>query len=251
MPESSLLAHKDYSPSRIFSYPGVICAFSHRAHKNMSLFFGDTKESLENRRNFLGELGISPLGLVCAKQVHGTNIRYVVEEDRGKGALSYESSLADIDALITDKKNLALAIFTADCLPIFLLAPQQPAIALVHCGWRSSKYNLVAKTIKMMQENFNIRPQDLRVAFGPAIKECCYEVGEELRDFFAGDLMERNGRHYLDLSGINKKQILSLGVKETNIFDSKICTSCRNQEFFSFRLEGKGCGRMMSVAMLK
>jgi copper oxidase (laccase) domain-containing protein len=53
--------------------------------------------------------------LVCAKQMHASSVSFAQEKDRGKGALSYENAIPDTDALITDKKNLPLAVFTADC----------------------------------------------------------------------------------------------------------------------------------------
>jgi len=230
----------------------LLCAFSTRFLGNTSLSYGDTAHSLENRKNLLKGLGIHYRDLVCAKQVHGSAARYIRQVDRGKGALSYDNAIADTDALVTDEKNVPLSIFTADCLSIFLYDSKTHAIGLVHAGWRSSKEEIAVKTVKLMQERFNTRPQDLCAGFGPAIRECCYEVQGECAGIFSPEhIIERNGRHYLDLAGINKKQLLNSGVKDKNIFDSSICTACRNEEFFSFRKEGRDCGRMMSVMMLK
>jgi len=229
----------------------VISAFSLRSCQNMSLFYSDTKNSLSNRKNFLQSLGIDYRDLVCAKQVHSGNIRYAQESDLGRGAKSYESSVPDTDAFITDKKNVPLAIFTADCLSIFLFDPKIPAIGLVHAGWRSAKEQIVSRTLDLMQEEFSSRPQDLYAGFGPAIRSCCYEVGREFEDFFPGAVIEKEKKYYLDLVNLSKKQLLDSGVSEDGIFDPQICTSCLNMDFFSFRREGKDCGRIMSVAMLK
>jgi hypothetical protein len=217
----------------------------------MSLAYGDTRSSLENRKSFLSKLGIDYHNLVCARQVHGVHPRYIREDDKGKGAVSGDTALADTDALITDKRNLPLAIFTADCLSIFLYDPIRLSIGIIHAGWQGSKENIALKTVQLMQEKFNTRPQDLYVGFGPVIRQCCYEVGEEFSDCFADSLTKKNSHYYLDLAGINKKQLLGLGVSDINIFDSKICTSCQNDEYFSFRKEGNNCGRMMSVIMLR
>lgn len=252
MHDLTLLKNRPYYPLGNLNDAGQVSVFSRRLSQNMSLFYGDTREALSNRKIFLQSLGINYRDLVCAKQIHASGIRYVKEEDRGKGALSYANAIADTDALITDKRNLPLAIFTADCLSIFLYDHQTPAISLIHAGWQgSSKEYIATKTVKFMQEKFNTRLGDLCVGLGPAIRSCCYEVGEEFRDYFTGGLTERNGRYYLDLVSINKQQFLDLGVKEKNIFDSKICTSCQNEDFFSFRKEGETCGRIMSVTMLK
>ena len=102
-----------------------------------------------------------------------------------------------------------------------------------------------------MQDEFNISPARLQVTFGPAIRACCYEVGEEFRGYFNYGLNNKQGRYYLDLAGINKRQLLDAGVREENISDSGLCTSCRSKEFFSYRREGSSSGRMISVVMLR
>jgi len=229
----------------------LVCAFSSRASGNMSLFYGDTEDALENRRTFLKDLGIDYRDLVCAQQVHGSKARYIQEADKGKGALSYDTAIPDTDALITNKHSLPLAVFTADCPSVFIYDPRRPAIGLVHAGWRSTQERIIEKTVKLMQEKFNSQAKDLSVSFGPAIGSCCYIVGEDFSDFFPADLIKRNNRYYLDLVRINKRQLLNLRVKDKNILDPQICTSCRNEEFFSYRKEGKACGRMMSVIMLR
>ncbi len=244
--------YKQYYLFENFPDLNLLCAFSTRISGNMSLSYGDTANALENRKNFLKGLGIDYRDLVCAKQVHGSLARYIQEIDKGQGALSYDNAISDTDALITNKKNLPLSIFTADCLSVFLYDPKTHSIGLVHAGWRSSKDNIAVKAVKLMQEEFNTKAQDLYAGFGPAIKDCCYEVGGKLADFFAPEyLIKRGGRYYLDLTGVNKKQLLMQGVKGKNIFDSGICTFCRNGEFFSFRKEEGSCGRMMSVMMLR
>jgi len=229
----------------------LICAFSHRHHRNMSLFYGDAKESLNNRKNFLSPLGIDYRSLICAKQIHASSVKYVKEEGKGKGALSYDTSIDDTDALVADKKNLPLAVFTADCLSIFLYDSLTPAIGLIHAGRQGTKENIASCVIQLMQKQFNTKTKELHIGFGPAIRSCCYEVTSELNDFFPYNLIKRDNRYYLDLIQINKNELLDLGVKENNIFDSSICTSCRNKEFFSYRKEGNTCGRTMSVIMLK
>ena len=250
MLENSAVINKKYHQFFDFAHDNVICVFSSRYFENMSLFYGNTKDSLNNRRNFLQELGIDYQDLVCAKQVHGNRIKYVKEIDKGRGALVYDDSFPDTDAFITDRRRLPLAIFTADCLSIFLYDPKTPAIGLIHAGWRSSKGEIAAKTIQSMKEIFGTSMQDLHVGFGPAIRKCCYEVRDEFIGLFPYGLIQREGLYYLDLLGINKRQILNSGVKEKNIFDFGFCNFCRNEDFFSFRKERESCGRIISVAML-
>jgi len=242
--------------SRDFLFGGlfdsqIVCGFSLRHCGNMSLCYAETSDSLKNRKAFLEGLRIDYQTLVCGRQKHGSRVQIVKINDRGRGALSYDTAIADTDALVTDEKNLPLAVFTADCLSVFLYEPGKKIIGLVHAGWRSTKRDIVIKTLKVMEEGFNSRAKDVYAAFGPSIRSCCYEVGQEFKGIFPYGLIEKNGRLYLDLIKINKKQLLDCGVKDTNIFDLNLCTSCHSTELFSYRKEGSSCGRMMLVIMLR
>ncbi|MFH0855365.1 MAG: peptidoglycan editing factor PgeF [Candidatus Omnitrophota bacterium] len=242
---------KSYNPLEDAVGENVASAFSARAGGNMSLSYGETSSSLENRRSFLSSLGIDYKDLVCAKQVHGSRVQYVNEADKGRGALNYDTSIPDTDGFITDVRNLPLAIFTADCLSIFLYEPQRPAIGLVHAGWRSTRANIITCAVELMLDKFKANPNRLTVGFGSRIKDCCYEVSPEFVNDFSAGLVERAGSLYFDLAKANKKQLIDSGVKEENIFDSDYCTFCSNEELFSFRKEGNKSGRMLSVIMLK
>jgi polyphenol oxidase len=229
----------------------LVAAFSSRSYGNMSLNYGATEASLDNRKYFLKTLGVDHRSLVCAKQTHGLNIKRPGLLQKGNGALEYESALADTDAIITDQKNLPVAIFTADCLSIFLYDPLTRSIGLIHAGWRGTQGNLSAKTIEAMRGEFNSKPENIHVFFGPCIRGCCYEVGKDFQDKFPKKLQRRWGKLFLDLVEINRQQLGLCGIKPGNIADCSICTSCRNEDYFSFRKEGESCGRIMSMMMLK
>lgn len=235
MPTALPLINKKYHLFKSLSNANLICATSTRHSGNMSLVYGQTKDVLRNRKDFLGQLGIDYQDLVCAKQAHKSNVKYIKETDLGKGALVYGSSIPDTDAFITDKKNIPLAIFSADCLSIFLYDAKTPAMGLAHAGWQGTEQNIATRTVQLMQEKFNTPAHNLYISFGPAIRSCCYKVGEEFKD----------------LIKLNKIQLLDSGVDERNIFDCKICTSCQNLDFFSYRKESNSCGRMMSVMLLR
>lgn len=231
---------------------GVIYAFSKRHDGNMSLTYGNVKDSLSLRRVFLEKLDIDYRDIVCAKQVHASSIACVGDCDKGKGALNYDAAIEASDALITNKKNIPLGIFTADCLSVFLYSPRPGAIGLVHAGWRGTKDNISSGAIRAMRNNFGVEPKDLYAAFGPSIRGCCYEVGSQCAEAFPEEFVSiRNKRYYLDLAGANKRQLLDAGISESRITDPGICTSCQNADFFSFRGEKDGSGRMISVIMLK
>lgn len=240
-----------YNPLEKFALTSVTAAFSNRADGNMSLAYGNTKISLQNRKKFLENISIDHRSLVCANQVHGKNVEYVAEGDRGRGALDYHSSVADTDGFFTDKKGVPIAILTADCLSVFVYDPKKPAIAILHAGWRSTEQNICAEGIRVMQQKFGSQPYRMLVGFGPSIRSCCFEVEKNFQSNFPFGLIERNGRTFMDIALVNQQQLISAGVREENIFDSKICTFSDNANFFSFRKEAESAGRMISVIMLK
>ncbi len=217
----------------------------------MSLVYGDTGQAINNRRGFLKGIGIDYLDIVCAKQVHSNNVVYVKEGDKGKGASYYDDSIDAADALITDCRNLPLAVFSADCLSIFIYDKNSLSIALVHAGRSGTLAGIISRTIGLMQKIFFSVPGDLIVAFGPCIRSCCYKVKSEVAGLYSSGVIKINGHFYLDIAALNKSELLGLGVKEQNINDSGICTSCNNKHYYSYYKEGKSSGRIMSVMMLK
>jgi len=240
-----------YNPLEKFGLNSVAAAFSCRQDGNMSLCYGETSNSLENRNKFLSVIGIDYRDLICAKQVHGKSVQYVTEIDKGSGALDYDRSIADTDGFITDKRNVPVAILTADCLSVFIYDPIAHAIAILHAGWRSSEKNICAEAIKAMQEKFASHPEDLLVGFGPSIGPCCFEVEKDFKSNFSFGLIKRDGRIFMDIALINRMQLIRCQVKEENIADPKICTFSENKDFFSFRKEAEAAGRMISVIMLR
>jgi len=132
-----------------------------------------------------------------------------------------------------------------------LYDPLRRAAGIAHAGWKGTQQGIAVKTAALMRREFGSRPADLLAGFGPSIRQCCYEVGSEFRSYFTCGLAEKNGKYFLDLPGINSKQLLDYGLKQGNIHDPRRCTFCEKSEFFSFRREAASSGRMMSVIMLK
>ncbi|MEW6008808.1 MAG: peptidoglycan editing factor PgeF [Candidatus Omnitrophota bacterium] len=234
----------------LFKDLGVLALFTDR-HDNFSFRNNHAPSVLKARHDFLGQVGINFKDLICVKQVHSSRVSLVTEIERGKGSQDFDSALVFSDGIITDVKKLPIAIFIADCLAIYFFDPAHNSIGIIHAGWRGSAQKISLKVIELMNEHFSCRPQDLIVAFSPSIRSCCYAVGLDMRDYFVESLIEKEGKLFLDLALENKNQLLSAGVKEENIIDSRICTSCHNEEFFSYRKEGEKAGRMMAVISME
>ena len=73
---------------------------------------------------------------------------------------------------------------TADCVPILIGDPATGAFAAVHAGWRGTLAEVALKALGRMTKEYGTRPQDVRVAIGPAAGACCYEVGTDVIDAF-------------------------------------------------------------------
>ncbi|MDD5236736.1 MAG: peptidoglycan editing factor PgeF [Candidatus Omnitrophica bacterium] len=246
-PAEFLMKESRYYQFRNFLDKGTLACFSNR-----SLDLGFASADIEkNRKEFLRKLGINYADLVCCQQPHGGKVGIVGKKDIGKGVASFATAVPDCDALVTVERNIPLAVFTADCLSIFIFATKRHAVGIVHAGWRGSKEEIIKNTLKAMFDKFGVTPGELLIGFGPAIRSCCYEVTGEFKDHFQDGLIEKDGKIYLDLVKINLAQLGSMGVTPENVFDCSFCTAHNNGEFFSYRKEGKAAGRMMSLVMLK
>jgi YfiH family protein len=238
--------HDGFYAVPIFEKFGARAVFTARKY-DMSFQDSISARSRSLRSHAYQRIGIAGSDLICPSQVHADRVRAVTRKEKGRGAYSRATAMARTDALMTAQRGLPLAILTADCLPVFIMDPEKKAIAVVHAGWKGVARKIIAKTVRMMRKKFSCEPADLLAALGPSIRPCCYEVAKEFLAPFAGHVLSRDEKLYFDLAGAAEAQLKNEGVPENHIYDSRICTSCQNDEFFSYRREGAGAGRSMSV----
>jgi len=224
---------------------------------NLGYKTGDHKEKVNENIDILcREAGFKKEDLVFSDQVHGNKYAILRQEDRGKG-VTKASDIVGIDALITNEKNVALSIFTADCVPVFLLDAQKGAIGLCHAGWRGIINEIVPLTIEAMSKNFGSSPRGMLGALGPSIGPCCFNVGREVAEKFEnafsgadGIVIEREENLRVNLWEALKAQLMSSGLLEENIIISGLCTCCHSEKFYSYRRDGAKTGRMVSILQL-
>lgn len=203
------------------------------------------------RKQAYKKIGLTYSRLVCPSQVHGDTVFIAGPEDRGRGVYTRSNAIPRTDALITNQRHLPLAILTADCLPVFIFDNDKKAIAVVHAGWKGLHQQIIAKTIRRMCQVFKVSPEDLIIAIGPGIRPCCYEVGKDFLTYFKAGISRKGSKIYFDLAQAAGSQMKDAGVRADHIYDSHICTSCMNSEFFSYRREGEAAGRSMAVMELQ
>ncbi len=154
------------------------------------------------------------------------------------------------DALVSDSPGVSIGVRTADCVPILLLDSKTHAVAAVHAGWRGTAAQIVMKTISRLTADFGSVPSDLHAAIGPSIRECCYQVGPEVAREFVSYFPEWTGEistRTIDLPETNRRQMLSAGLPDSQIFDSSLCTACTIDRLFSYRCEPANPGRMIAA----
>lgn len=225
---------------------------------NMGFNRNDTRENvLENYRRVASALNIDCNNMVLSKQVHDSKIKSVDEEDRGKGIFK-ENDLHGYDGLMTDKRNVALVTFYADCVPLLFFDPEKKVIAESHSGWRGTLKEIAKETIIAMNREYGCNAENIIAAIGPSIGECCFEVGKEVYDEFKArhqDIDEyckwlNDDNLKIDLQRFIKRTMINQGIREENICMSEICTKCNNDIFFSHRGDNGRTGSMTSIMQL-
>lgn len=239
---------------------------------NLGFTDWDTKESVRrNRAKLQHVLGAEEMTLLAMRQIHS---------DVSNVFSAAPKEPAQADAAITTEPGLLLTVQTADCVPILLADRNKRVIAAVHAGWRGTLARVAEKALGRMRFEFGTRPEDVVTALGPAIGRCCYEVGPEVAQAFAGQFSEAanwfdgpferlamgddpnflpwltmmppgheppHERVWLDLRAANRWQLENAGVASRNIAVSPLCTACRTDLLFSYRREGPGTGRLMAA----
>lgn len=210
--------------------------------KNGLDFNMNTQNGLKNLENIKKWFDLNAVGYL--KQTHSDEVVF------------YDSIVKDGDALITDKPNIAIGVFTADCVPVLIYDKKNKIIAAVHSGWKGTLMQIVSKTILTMRDTYKISLDDIIVYIGPHNRSCCYEFGQEaLKQFYEVDIYKElniyiNGK--LDLDKCIRSQLINIGLNENNIQDVKICTSCDDEyELFSYRKQKENCGRMFSFIFIR
>lgn len=216
---------------------------------NLRPGMGDGQAALrENYRRFCDCVGVDLDRLVLSKQVHETTVRLCTADDAGKGLDRERDYTAD--SLITNEKNLPLAVFSADCGIILLHDPVTGAVGGVHAGWRGCAGGILEKAVREMGKNYGTEPQNLLAAIGPCIGQCCFETDGDVPAAMRGALgtdaepfLEVRGpKYHVDLAGLNRRWLLRAGLLPEHIDVCGLCTACRPDLFWSHRKMGDARG---------
>ncbi len=206
------------------------------------IFYGSKKGTFENIKTSFPDLSFNQL-----EQIHSN---YVVKSEENKNFKA--------DGFWTKQKEQALCIKTADCLPVFIIE-NDLAIA-VHAGWRGIESEIIIEALLEVEVN-----STLEAFIGPHIQLKSFEIGLDVNELlttgyeklgkFDYTKTQLNGKHIVDdktfinLSKIARTQLLSCGIKATNIYASATDTYS-DHIFNSFRRDSEDAGRNISFCCL-
>lgn len=177
--------------------------------------------------------------------------------DRVENATKVEP-FEEVDGLITNKANLVLLTTSADCTSLLFYDPVQKVIASVHSGWRGTLKGIAVKAVQKMVETYQCRPQNIICCLCPCIRQCCFEVEEDVKKLFQerfensmpmkevikkGAMKQEKQKYFIDTTQIIIHCLKQVGLKEENIVDSGICTVCHSNLFHSYRAHKENSGR--------
>src|SRR3989344_5786703 len=213
---------------------------------------GDGRKT-ENIFNFVQSSIPNFKTIVIPDQIHSTNVT-----NFSANLIDNVERVSETDGVITKDANSVLTVITADCCPIMFVEKKQGIIGISHQGWRGSVKRLGQKIIKKIVE-LGGRPENIYVAIGPSIGQCCYNIEDEryyefVEEFngYANKIFRRHqGKLHLNLTLLNYLQLKEIGIPEKNIDYFPFCTRCDKKRFFSFRRDKKeDYGEMMSFIVM-
>lgn len=182
---------------------------------------GDMKKSEANRKKIICRLFGKDRELITMPQKH-TNV-------------------VGIDALVSNKTDVAFCVFAADCVPILLTGGH--IIAAIHAGWKGTLGGITTNTIKVMKEKGS-NPKDIIAWIGPHIGMCHYDVPQERAEKFLTAFNNDpkvasyfEGAWHVDIGWANYRQLTDTGIVPEHIDAPPTCTACQVDTYFSYRKE--------------
>ncbi|MEV7126372.1 peptidoglycan editing factor PgeF [Streptomyces sp. NPDC093260] len=196
-----------------------------------------------NRELAARSLGLDPARVVWMNQVHGDDIAVV------DGPWTTDPT-PPVDGLVTAVRGLALAVLTADCVPVLLADPVAGVVAAAHAGRPGMVKGVVPAAVEAMR-SLGAEPARIVARTGPAVCGRCYEVPEAMRAEVAAVEPAAHaetswGTPALDVGAGVHAQLERLGVHDRE--RSPVCTR-ESADHFSYRRD-RTTGRLAGYVWL-
>jgi len=195
--------------------------------------------------------------VIYTRQTH-TNRVDKIDETNIDSYNSKEKVPHEVDGFITNLKGIALRAIYADCVPLYFVDEKKQAIGIIHSGWKGTLKKIAVVTVKKMVEEYGCELRDINILIGPSISKEYFEVGHEVVDDFKRvfSFHERivdysYDKPHIDLWETNRLMLIELGIPETNISISGLCSYKNEDLFYSYRRDGVNTGRMSAMIMIR
>jgi polyphenol oxidase len=139
--------------------------------------YDNKKNVLTNLKIICRKIGSSSKKLILLHQIHSNKFYFI------KKNYKFNKKKLKGDALITNSRNVALGILTADCVPILIYDKNKEIISAIHAGWKGAYKGIIEKVIKFLIKNGS-KPKNLTAVIGPCISEKNYEIQKDFKDRF-------------------------------------------------------------------
>lgn len=207
---------------------------------NLGILTDDANDAVvANRERLAAALGFEPERIPIGLQVHGAELALHSVPQEPSPFAQPGSAIAEVDGHVVTAPGLAPLVLTADCLPVALSGPG--GVAMLHCGWRGLAAGIVAAGAEAIDAT--------DAAIGPGIGPCCYEVGPEVLDAFAGLGEGVASGRMLDLTEVARRLLLAAGIER--IEAAGLCSGCEPELFFSHRRDAGRTGRQGSLVWIE
>ena len=175
------------------------------------------------------------------KQVHGTVIHRAAHSAQGLDGDGWILGPGD--------EGLCVAVFVADCMPLYLWSDDGKYAGVFHAGWRGMAAGMPGKAVEALVER-GAKASRLQAAFGPHISVNVYKVGADLESAFPAESFRRDGDDiFLDLDRDARRQLEAAGVPARMIGPAAPCTLSNPDTYHSFRRQKDGA-RMLAFLSL-
>ncbi|PTN10607.1 peptidoglycan editing factor PgeF [Mangrovibacterium marinum] len=204
------------------------------------------------RCELAASLSLKKEQLVFPQQTHSDHLKVVTEPANG-------NEIADTDALITNIPGLCICVQTADCVPILIYDPVNKVAAAIHAGWRGTVAHIARKTLQIMGERFQCKPENMLAGIGPSISAAHYQVGPEVVEAVRSSFSRHDellspenkaGKAHLDLWKTNQLLLEDCGIPASQIELMSLCSFHHSANFYSARRDGAATGRMATGIMI-
>lgn len=179
------------------------------------------------RERALASAGLGGRTLYLLRQEHGTRIHRAAAAADGAAG----------DGWVSDRTGVALGVYVADCMPIFVWERDGAAFGVFHSGWRGTAAGMPRAAVAAFAREYGVPAGRLRVEIGPHIGACCYRVGPEVRNRFGHENVKGEN---VDLAGEARVQFEEAGVAAADIAVDDACTAC-GEVYFSYRRDKQDC----------